>query len=76
MGVPARGRLSLWPRHPACHFLLLTVRPGPGSDQRDTILSRAAGKAEVEGWAGRSLCLCASESHTPGLEILVPRVVH
>lgn len=76
-GSRHEGPPSLWPGHPACHFLLLTVRPGPGSDRRDlSILSWAVGKAEVEGWAGWSPCLSASQSHTPGREVLVLRIVH
>lgn len=53
-GPTARGPSEHVARTPHCHFLLLTVQPGPGSDQRDLIFSQGVGKAEAEGWAGWS----------------------
>lgn len=58
------------------HFLLLTVQPGPGSDQRDLIFSQGVGKAEAEG-VGRMVArlVCLSEPHSEMREILVLLIV-
>lgn len=68
-GAPQpEGHPSMWPGHPTCHFLLLTVQPSPGSDQRDLIFSQGVGKAEAEGWAGWSPRFSVSQSHTLALK--------